>query len=117
MQVALSVFNSEWSAITLVSRDRQMYVANAKGTKVSCGPALLLRVHPATATIAYARVACLLLLSVRIWQQLGCTALATQGLSGEPPIPAGISGREGRLLAGSALRARAGAGAPRGLRR
>ena len=34
MQVALSVFNSEWSAVTLVSDDRQMYIANAKGTKV-----------------------------------------------------------------------------------
>ncbi len=34
MQVALSVFNSDWSAVTLVSNDRQMYVANAKGTKV-----------------------------------------------------------------------------------
>ena len=34
MQVALSVFNIEWSAVTLVSSDRQMYVANAKGTKV-----------------------------------------------------------------------------------
>ena len=41
MQVALSVFNSEWSAVTLVSNDRQMYVANAKGTKVpfNCNPA------------------------------------------------------------------------------
>ena len=36
MQVALSVFNIEWSAVTLVSNDRQMYVANAKGTKVRC---------------------------------------------------------------------------------
>lgn len=35
MQVALSVFNTEWSAVTLVSQDRQMYVANAKGTKVT----------------------------------------------------------------------------------
>ena len=34
MQVALSVFNSDWSAVTLVANDRQMYVANAKGTKV-----------------------------------------------------------------------------------
>ena len=42
MQVALSVFNSEWSAVTLVSTNRQMYVANAKGTKVaSTAPFLL----------------------------------------------------------------------------
>ncbi len=34
MQVALSVFNSDWSAVTLVANDRQMYVANAKGSKV-----------------------------------------------------------------------------------
>jgi hypothetical protein len=40
MQVALSVFNSEWSAVTLVSNDRQMYVSNAKGTKVPLEPAL-----------------------------------------------------------------------------